>query len=80
MYKPRILRWVAIVAIGTFFLSPALGSADRDEAESWTKQAEEIHRLVKERKWAEARKPLAELAAGFSRADFSHEEVSIEAI
>ncbi len=43
-------------------------------------QAEEIHRLVKEKKWAEARKPLAELVAGFSRADFSDEEVSTEAI
>jgi sporulation protein YpjB len=80
VYKPKILRWMTIIAIGTFFLSPAPGNADRAEAEAWAKQAEEIHRLVKEKKWAEARKPLAELAAGFSRADFSDEGVSIEAI
>ncbi|SFF75910.1 sporulation protein YpjB [Planifilum fulgidum] len=80
MYKPRILRWMAIVVIGAFVLSSAAGNADRAEAEAWAKQAEEIHRLVKEKKWAEARKPLAELAAGFSRADFSDEEVSTEAI
>lgn len=80
MYKPRILRWMAIVVISAFVLSSAAGNADRAEAEAWAKQAEEIHRLVKEKKWAEARKPLAELAAGFSRADFSDEEVSTEAI
>lgn len=71
---------MAIVVIGAFVLSSAAGNADRAEAEAWAKQAEEIHRLVKEKKWAEARKPLAELAAGFSRADFSDEEVSTEAI
>lgn len=71
---------MAIVLIGAFVLSSAAGNADRAEAEAWAKQAEEIHRLVKEKKWAEARKPLAELAAGFSRADFSDEEVSTEAI
>ncbi|GAA5345655.1 sporulation protein YpjB [Planifilum fimeticola] len=80
MYKPQILRWLAIVSIIVFILSPALGRADRADADSWTKQAEEIHRLVKEKKWAEARKPLARLAADFSRADFSDERVSIEAI
>lgn len=80
MYKPQILRSLAIVSIIAFFLSPALGRADRADADSWTKQAEEIHRLVKEKKWAEARKPLARLAADFSRADFSDERVSIEAI
>ncbi|MEW9032713.1 MAG: sporulation protein YpjB, partial [Planifilum fimeticola] len=80
MYKPQILRSLAIVSIIAFFLSPALGRADRADADSWTKQAEEIHRLVKEKKWAEARKPLARLAADFSRADFSDERVSIEVI
>lgn len=82
VYKPLILRWVAIVAIGSFcFFYPAVQvRAERGDAESWAKQAEEIYLLVKEKKWAEARKPLARLATDFSRADFSDERVTIEAI
>lgn len=82
VYKPLILRWMALFGIGCFlFLFPfAQGHADRMDAENWSKQAGLIHQLVKEKKWTEAREPLAELAAGFSRADFSDEEVSVEAI
>lgn len=82
VYKPTFLRGIAVVGIGCFcFLwFFAQGSADREDAEVWTQYAEKIHQLVKEKKWAEAREPLAELAADFSRADFSDQEISIEAI
>jgi sporulation protein YpjB len=82
VYKPLIFRWMVLVAIGCccflFFLDQ--GRAERVNAEAWTQDAERIHQLVKEKQWTEARETLAKLAAGYSRADFSGQDISLEAI
>ena len=81
VYKPLIFRWMVLVAIGCccFFFSSTKGVRS-GLCQAWTQDAERIHQLVKEKQWTEARETLAKLAAGYSRADFSGQDISLEAI
>ncbi|MDA8354506.1 MAG: sporulation protein YpjB [Firmicutes bacterium] len=79
---PRVLwGWMLIGLIFHVLVGPMTVMAEEGNGPgSWSRQAENIDRLVDEGKWEQAKGELNRLADNFSKGDFSQEDLQVEGI